>query len=128
MELLVITLQPACVPTGLTHSSQNIYTGANMSQIIITTQEELIAVISHVFKQEIGTLLKEATHYKNVMNEKEAAIYIGQSANTLRFWRGQGRGPAYLKDKQSVRYKKDDLDTWLNNNKTFTADSYHAKK
>ncbi len=54
-----------------------------------------------------------------IMNEKEAAQYIGLSLSYLQHDRCYGElekrkpGPAYLKLGRSVRYLQKDLDAWL---------------
>lgn len=54
-----------------------------------------------------------------VMNEKEAAAYIGMSVSFLQKDRTEGRligrtpGPRWLKIGKRVLYLKDDLDLWL---------------
>jgi hypothetical protein len=56
---------------------------------------------------------------KQVINEIEAAKYIGMSPSYLRMDRCEGhrknraRGPAYLKIGKAVRYRIADLDEWL---------------
>ena len=55
----------------------------------------------------------------HVLTDPEAAQYIGMSISFLRQSRMDGarlnrtQGPIYLKIGRSVRYKKDDLDAWL---------------
>lgn len=60
---------------------------------------------------------------KRVMNEKEAAIYIGMSVPFLRQSRMDGNrenrtdAPPYLKIGRAVRYLREDLDRWLEFNR-----------
>lgn len=96
-----------------------------MSQVIVTTPDELSAIISQAVRQEFGTIVRQATMQKTIFTEKEAAEYINQAAGTLRQWRNQSRGPAYLKDTRGIRYQKSDLDAWLASNRTFTLESGH---
>jgi len=57
---------------------------------------------------------------KHVLTDPEAAQYIGMSISFLRQSRMDGvrtnraAGPSFIKIGRSVRYKKDDLDAWLN--------------
>ena len=57
---------------------------------------------------------------KNTLKEKEASEYIGMSRSFLRQDRMNGfrdsrtPGPRFLKIGRSIRYLKEDLDTWLN--------------
>ena len=56
---------------------------------------------------------------KYALTEKEAAIYIGMSRSFLRQARMNSSrengtsGPVYTKIGRSIRYLKDDLNTWL---------------
>jgi len=50
---------------------------------------------------------------QRVFDEHHAAPYIGFSAAALRAWRRQGRGPAYIQVGRSIRYRLNDLDSWL---------------
>ena len=54
-----------------------------------------------------------------MLNEKEAASYIGMSVSYLRHARYDGvygdkqPGPLYVKMGRAVRYRSDDLDEWI---------------
>lgn len=49
-----------------------------------------------------------------LLNEKQAASYLGLSVSTLQAWRWRGRGPAYLKlGGRTIRYRMADLDSFL---------------
>ncbi|OGT42077.1 MAG: hypothetical protein A3F42_07405 [Gammaproteobacteria bacterium RIFCSPHIGHO2_12_FULL_37_34] len=56
---------------------------------------------------------------KNILKEKDASEYIGMSRSFLRQDRMNGvlasrtPGPKFLKIGRSIRYLKEDLDTWL---------------
>jgi len=45
---------------------------------------------------------------------KEAANYVGLKKCTLEAWRVRGEGPAFLKLGKAVRYRKEDLDAFIN--------------
>ena len=47
------------------------------------------------------------------MDIRAAANYIGCSAAGLRSWRSHGRGPRYYRAGRLVRYRKSDLDKWI---------------
>jgi len=56
----------------------------------------------------------------SLLNTTEAANYLGLAPSTLHSWRGQGKGPSYLKygtggreGMAAVRYCPQDLDQWL---------------
>jgi predicted DNA-binding transcriptional regulator AlpA len=55
-----------------------------------------------------------AIELQNVLNEKQAARYIGVSGAVLRLWRSESKGPRYFRAGQKlVRYRKSDLDGWI---------------
>ena len=47
------------------------------------------------------------------VDEKKAARILGNKTQTLRNWRHQRRGPAYIKLGRSVRYLIDDLRDYI---------------
>jgi len=49
----------------------------------------------------------------SAMDYQAAAAYIGCSAAALRQWKRVGNGPRYYKIGKLVRYRKSDLDVWL---------------
>ena len=49
----------------------------------------------------------------NLFDTKAAADYIGHSAGTLHNWRVSGDGPAFIKPRKKVFYRKEDLEAWL---------------
>lgn len=49
-----------------------------------------------------------------LINEHEAAAYVGHSVRALRNWRIRGGGPRFVKiSGRSVRYRRIDLDAWV---------------
>ncbi len=58
--------------------------------------------------------MKETT---TIMNEKQAAKYIGLSQRTLQKYRCIQKPPTYIKVGSAVRYSKDDLDAFLDANR-----------
>ncbi len=49
-----------------------------------------------------------------MLTPPEAAAYLNARAELLRAWRSQGRGPAYSGRLRFIRYRKGDLDAFLN--------------
>lgn len=49
-----------------------------------------------------------------VMNEHQVAELLGMSVTSLRRWRASRMGPKFLKIGKSVRYRRPDVETWLN--------------
>lgn len=63
---------------------------------------------------EIETYLKERAQPRTaVMNEHEAAVYIGCSVSWLRNNRRSSTTPPFLKVGRNIRYRFVDLDEWL---------------
>ncbi len=67
--------------------------------------------------------MKSQSEHPRVLNEKEAARYIGMSVPFLRQSRVDGNrqnrtpAPPYVKIGRSVRYLVADLDAWLQENR-----------
>ena len=52
----------------------------------------------------------DRTSMIKALDERLAADVLGMAVQTLRNWRHQSKGPAYLKVGRSVRYRMEDLD------------------
>ena len=50
----------------------------------------------------------------DIFRTKDAAKYIGLKKSTLEVWRVRGDGPVFLKLGKAVRYRKTDLDDFVN--------------
>lgn len=50
---------------------------------------------------------------RNTLTTPEAAALLGLSVHTLNKWRWDGRGPRYLKLGKSVRYRREDVEQFL---------------
>jgi hypothetical protein len=53
------------------------------------------------------------TDPKTLLNQKEAALYLGVSVRTMEGWRLRGGGPLYSKLGSCVRYRLGDLDAFV---------------
>lgn len=54
------------------------------------------------------------TDPQSALTTKAAAKYLGVSEAVLRFWRAESKGPRYFKaGEKLVRYRRADLDTWI---------------
>lgn len=53
----------------------------------------------------------------SLMTPSDAGAYLGLAENTLKRWRCQRVGPAYVKSGRLVYYRKDDLDAFLERNR-----------
>ena len=50
---------------------------------------------------------------QGALTEADAAVRLGLKVATLRAWRHQGRGPAFVRLGRAVRYLDSDLDEFL---------------
>ena len=50
-----------------------------------------------------------------LLTTAEAATYLSVSPRTLEDWRSRLKGPRYIKlpDTQTIRYKSEDLESWI---------------
>ena len=65
-----------------------------------------------------ATPIKETCNFtpSGLMTPRDAAVYIGVKINTLAVWRMTNRyGLPFVKLGKIVRYRKADLDIWLEN-------------
>ena len=64
-----------------------------------------------------GTVKRMPTEPDELVDEKVAGKIICKPTPTLRDWRYRGIGPTYIKvGPKSVRYRRSDLDAWLEAN------------
>jgi phage terminase Nu1 subunit (DNA packaging protein) len=51
---------------------------------------------------------------QEILNEKQAADYLGVTARALQAWRYRGGGPRFIRiSARCIRYRQDDLEQWL---------------
>lgn len=60
-----------------------------------------------------GQIAEAASVSPTLLTTAEAARYLGLATSTLNKWRVYGYGPAFVKLGRAVRYRKDDLDRYL---------------
>jgi excisionase family DNA binding protein len=60
---------------------------------------------------ETPTILAAPSHES--LTETEAAARLGLKVATLRAWRHQGRGPAFVRLGRAIRYLSTDIDEFL---------------
>lgn len=48
-----------------------------------------------------------------LLKTDEAAAYLGREPSTLRWWRSKGLGPKFSGRYSGVRYRRSDLDAWI---------------
>lgn len=62
------------------------------------------------------------------LTESEAATRLGLKVATLRAWRHQGRGPAYVRLGRAVRYLTTDVDDFIQSNRQIPRADSEATK
>lgn len=66
-------------------------------------------VVTHDDDHQLFEGLKD-----QILNEKQAAMYLNMSVKALQAWRFYGKGPRYSKILgRSIRYRKVDLDAFF---------------
>lgn len=63
----------------------------------------------------------------NILKTREAADYVRLGQPTLERFRLTGEGPVYCKLGGAVRYRKDDLDAWLESRRVRSTSAGDAK-
>jgi len=61
---------------------------------------------------------------KKLMTVKDAAIYLNLSTSTLNKWRVSGNGPAFLKLGRVIRYREEDLRSYIEQNTQRSTSAY----
>jgi excisionase family DNA binding protein len=79
-------------------------------------------MLSHVNEQKLAEVSAEqapsAAVYNRcvgelLMTEAEVAEYLRVTVRTLATWRAEGRGPRPLRVGRGIRYRRSDVDAWL---------------
>lgn len=83
---------------------------ATSRPLLVASHAEKEREESEVFSQE------QPIGYQPLINDKEAAIFLGMSVTTLRKWRVEGRGPRFYRLGRSVRYAIPDLESFRESN------------
>ena len=67
--------------------------------------------------------------YAELINEEHASTILKVSTRTLQAWRVQGYGPKFRKLGRAVRYRLEDLETFVNENvhQSTSEKSYRVK-
>ena len=81
----------------------------------MSIKETIEKTIKEVLKRE----LSENFSQKEVLTTKDAALYMRVSHQWLEIGRVKGYGPPFIKLSRLVRYRKSDLDQWMDSHKQF---------
>ncbi len=65
---------------------------------------------------------------QNLLDTESAASVLGVKAGTLEVWRTYGKGPKFLKIGRSVRYRRQDLEAYLEDSVMSSTSEYNTKK
>jgi len=68
-----------------------------------------------VMAQPTGTM-NEASSQDRLLCEKSAARFLGLSIRTLQAWRHRSVGPSYVRAGRAIRYRLQDLTSWIVSN------------
>lgn len=67
--------------------------------------------------------------FTDIGNERDASLHIKVSVSGLRKWRATGQGPKFYRLGRLIRYKRSDLDEWLESHKSVTTgEANHAQR
>lgn len=84
-----------------------------MSEIIITTKEELESCIERAIKKNIGTHLgSNVNEGETFFNIADAAIFLNLAKQTLYGFTSQNQIP-FIKRAKRLLFRKSDLEKWL---------------
>ncbi len=59
-----------------------------------------------------------------LLTVEQAAVYLGLARSTLNKWRCHGGGPVFIKMGRAVRYRPEDLETFMSNGAATSTSSY----
>ena len=66
-------------------------------------------------------------YYNELLHERDAALFLKLSIHQMRRWRCNGGGPAYIrvggKNGRAIRYRKPDIDAYIEANRHGSGDS-----
>ncbi len=66
-----------------------------------------------MFQHITDNLARDPDYLDRMINENEAATFIGYTIRALQGWRVKGGGPRFIRvSARSIRYRRRDLITW----------------
>lgn len=83
------------------------------------TAHHLISILSILAndtnKDKVDTVDKPYSSYdrEDTITDEVLAKWINKNVNTLRNWRGEGKGPKFIKDSRSVNYRVGTVIDWI---------------
>lgn len=97
-------------------------------QFIQVTPEQMSAIVAGAVAEGVRQAFRSMKSAPETMNEAEAAEFLRMSANTLRNYRVEKRGPKYCKNGSRVIYRRSDLESWLESQSVHTIDSRQGSR
>lgn len=100
-----------------------------MSNLIITTKDELETLIQTSFRKVIREQIKEPQIHKkedNLLNIKEAAKFLKMAEQTLYGYTSKNLIP-FIKRSRKVLFVKTDLEAWLMEGRRLSVDQIKEK-
>lgn len=78
-------------------------------------ESNLLETATRAAEHAVAEVLERGLTGREFLPTKEAAFYLGLSAQRLAIWRSKGGGPYYSKTSRGgvVRYKRSDLDEFM---------------
>ena len=65
-------------------------------------------------KQSLSASLSDPDYLDRLIDEREAAAFVGYTIRALQNWRVRGGGPRFVKiSSRSIRYRRRDLIEWI---------------
>ena len=87
----------------------------NRPEVTIVTEKALLA---EVFKEVVCEMFPEAKMFpRRLLTESETALLLGVKGQTLAVWRSNSVGPSYIKVGSTVRYRQQDIEEYLEQNR-----------
>ena len=89
--------------------------------VIIASPEHIRSVIAQGVREGMRQAMADAARGEN-LRENDAADFIGVAPRTLREWRNDGRGPAFVQYGECgrVMYRRKDLEAFMERNRKET--------
>lgn len=80
------------------------------------------------FEHISENLARDPDYLDRMIDEKEAADFVGYTVRTLQGWRFKGGGPNFIKvSERSIRYRRRDLIAWAESRRVAnTSQQYDA--
>jgi len=78
---------------------------------------DMLDAIADRIADRIAARLAPPPPADEVFDTADAAAYLKLSKQQLEIWRSRGGGPPFLKLDRRVRYRRNELDAWMNQRK-----------